>query len=191
MSRPIILVLCLASVGGVLAGAVSDQAQVHQMAQAAQFDSPAYKIISDEDRANMQLAKNHIEAEFANFKNVDEVFKFLDMVKLLVQKHPKNIAFAQGDLKDLHKFLSQEMVTRLIRVDTLPFEMPLNDDNKMSLANRAVQEDELLRKLFGGPLRTLDDERQREKLRPTGDGSHRDGNFFANFWCRLSGNCSN
>jgi hypothetical protein len=188
ISAALLLALGVASLGGALAGAVAEQSAAVQHMN-AQFESPAYRVISDEDRALMQQVKNQIEDDFSSFKDVDEVHKFLDKVKLLVQKHPKNVAFAQGDLKELHKFLSQEMVTKLIRVDTMPFEMPISDE-RMVFAQRAVDEDELTRKLFGGPLRSLAEAKRQHHSR-TEDGNHRDGNFFSNFWCKISGNCSN
>lgn len=184
----LLLVLCLASLGGALAGAVADQTTVQHMG--AQFESPAYRVISDEDRMNMQYVKTQIEEGFSGFKDISQVHDFLDKVKLLVQKHPKNVAFAQGDLKELHKFLSQEMVTKLIRVDTTPFELPISEE-KMVFAQRAVDEDDLIGKLFGGPLRSLVEAKQRQMTTRTDDGNHRDGNFFSNFWCKISGNCSN
>jgi len=156
---------------------------------AAIIDSPALRVISDEDATTMQNIKHHIENEFANFKSINEVHAFLDKAKLLVQKHPKNVAFAQGDLKDLYKFLSSEMVTKLIRVDTEPFVLPIADD-KMPLAQRAIDDDELTRKLFGGPLRSLI-EAKRQQISRTEEGNHKDGNFFSNFWCKISGGCSN
>lgn len=167
------------------AGAVVEQGT----ASLAAFDSPALKIISDEDQNSLQQIKYHIDQDFVNFRSINEVHAFLDKVKLLVQKHPKNVAFAQGDLKELLKFLSQEIVTRLIRVDTEPFIMPLSDD-KVPYAQRAVDEDELTRKLFGGPLRSFI-EAKRQQVSRNDDGNHKDGNFFANIWCKITGSCSN
>lgn len=154
---------------------------------AAVFDSPALKLVSDEDQQNMQQIKSQIANDYADLKSIKEVLAFLDDVKLLVQKHPKNVAFAQGDLKELLKFLTQETVTRLIRVDTDPFTLPISDD-RIPIAQRAVDEDELTRKLFGGPLHSLVEAKRQQTARA--DGNHKDGNFFANFWCKLSG-CNN
>lgn len=181
----------LAAAGSLVqAGAVASEAAANAASNlAAHFDSPALRIISDEDQAVMQHIKHQIDDDFANFKSINEVHNFLDKVKLLVQKHPKNVAFAQADLKDLQRFLSQEMVTRLIRVDTEPFIMPISDD-RMPLAQRAIDEDELTRKLFSGPLRSLI-EVKRQQVSRAEDGNHRDGNFFSNFWCKLSGSCPN
>mgnify|MGYP001019911256 CR=1 FL=1 len=153
------------------------------------LDSPALRMISDEDQANLQQIKYQIANEYSDFKTINEVHAFLDKVKLLVQKHPKNVAFAQGDLKELLKFLSQESVTRLIRVDTDPFIMPISDD-KIPIAQRAIDEDELTRKLFGAPMRSLM-EAKRQQVSRAEDGNHKDGNFFTNFWCKISGSCSN
>lgn len=155
----------------------------------ASLDSPALRMISDEDQQLMQSIKHHIGNEYSDFKTINEVHAFLDKVKLLVQKHPKNVAFAQADLRELLKFLSQESVARLIRVDTEPFVMPISDD-KIVYAQRAVDDDELTRKLFGGPLRSLIEARRQQVSRAE-DGNHKDGNFFANFWCKISGGCSN
>lgn len=152
-------------------------------------DSPALRIISDEDQQLMQSIKHHIAVDYSEFKTVNEVHAFLDKVKLLVQKHPKNVAFAQSDLRELFKFLSQESVARLIRVDTEPFVMPISDD-KIAYAQRALDDDELTRKLFSGPLRSLMEARRQQVSRAE-DGNHKDGNFFANFWCKISGGCSN
>lgn len=157
---------------------------------AANYDAQTLRMISDEDQANMQHIRHHIDEDFAKFKTVNEVHAFLDKVNLLAQKHPKNLAFAQGDLKDLHKFLTQEIVTKLIRVDAEPFVMPISDD-KMQIAQRAIDEDELTRKLFSGPLRSLI-EAKKQQVSRTETGNHGDGgNFFTNFWCKISGNCSN
>lgn len=153
----------------------------------AALDSPALRIISDQDEAELAQIKHQIANEYSDFKTIDEVLMFLDKVKLLVQKHPKNVAFAQGDLKELLKFLSQESVTKLIRVDTEPFILPISDE-KLLVAQRAIEEDELTRKLFGGPVRSLVETRRQQSLRPE-DGNHKDGNFFTNFWCKLSGGC--
>lgn len=159
-------------------------------ANLAHLDSPALKIISDEDSQNLQMIKLHIKNDFIEFKNINDVLAFLDKVKLLVQKHPTNVAFAKGDLKELLNFLSSEIVTRLIRVDTDPFIMPVGDD-KIPLALRAIEEDDLTRKLFGGPLRSLVEVRK-QQLSRTEEGNHeKDGtNFFTNFWCKISGGCS-
>lgn len=154
----------------------------------AVLDSPALKIVSDEDSQSMQQIKYHMDNEYAKFKNIDDVVNFLEKVRTLVQKHPKNTAFAQGDLKDLLKFLSQESVIRLIRVDTDPFyPIPFGED-KIALAQRALEEDELTRKLFEGPIRSLIEAR-RQQLSRAEDGNHKDGNFFTNFWCKISGGC--
>lgn len=174
------------TIGLVLSGAVQ---QEQHNSNLAIFESPALRMISDEDQANMQHIKHHIESDFSNFKTINEVHAFLDKVKLLIQKHPKNVAFAQADLKDLHKFLSQDIITRLIRVDAEPFIMPIGDD-RVAIAQRAVDDDELTRKLFGGPLRSMI-ETKRQQMNRTEDGNHKDGNFFTNFWCRISGGCSN
>lgn len=182
-----VVALQLTMVGLVLAGAVQqDNLAANNLAI---FDSVALKIISEDDQANMKHIKQQIEDDFAKFKTINEVHSFLDRVKTLVQKHPKNVAFAQDDLKELHKFLSQEDVTRLIRVDTEPFIMPISDD-RMPMAQRAVDEDELTRKLFGGPLRSLV-EAKKQQVSHHSDGNHKDGNFFSNFWCKISGGCSN
>lgn len=150
------------------------------------LDSPAYKLVSDEDSSTMQLIKYHIQNDFSEFKTIDEVVSFLEKVRVLVHKHPKNTAFAQGDLKDLFKFLSQETVAKLMRVDTEPFNpIPVGED-KMALAHRALEEDELVRKLFGVPIRSLVEARRQLSSR-TEDGDHKDGNFFTNFWCKISG----
>lgn len=153
------------------------------------LDSAQLKVVSDDDQKLMEIIKHHITRDFAEFKSFHEVFNFLDKVKLLVQKHPKNVAFAQGELRDLFKFLSQESVTKLARVDTEPFTMPITDD-KIPLAWHAIEEDELTGKLFSGPLRSLVEMRKQEltKLEPT---NHKDGNnFFTTFWCKISGGCS-
>lgn len=151
----------------------------------AALDSSAYKIVSDEDSQTMQLIKNQMNNDY-QFKSIDEVISFLEKVRILVQKHPKNIAFAQGDLKDLYKFLSQEIVTKLIRVDTDPFYPIPDGEDKMALANRALEEDDLVRKLFGVPFRSLVEARRRNSARAD-NGDHKDGNFFTNFWCKISG----
>lgn len=156
----------------------------------AALDSPALRIISDQDQADVQQIKYHIANEYSDFKTINEVIAFLDKVKLLVQKHPKNIAFAQGDLKEVLKFLSQETVTKLIRVDTDPFVMPISED-KIPLAQRAIDEDELTRKLFSGPVRSLVEVRRQQLSRGSEDSNHKDGNFFTNFWCKISGGCQN
>lgn len=155
---------------------------------ASTLDSPALKIISDDDFATMQQIKFHIQNDYSEFKNIDDVISFLEKVKLLVQKHPKNVAFAQNDLKELLKLLSQESVTKLIRFDTDPFHPTPIGDDKMALAQRALEEDELARKLFGGPIRSLVEAR-RQQLSRAEDGNHKDGNFFTNFWCKISGGC--
>lgn len=156
----------------------------------ALFESPNSRIVSDDDQASMQSIKHHIQNDFSEFKSIQEVHDFLDKVKLLVQKHPKNTAYAQGDRKELLKFLSQDIITKLIRVDTEPFIMPLSDD-KIPLAQKAVDEDELTRRLFGAPLRSWIEVRK-QQLSRTEDGNHeKDGtNFFTNFWCKISGSCS-
>lgn len=180
--------LLVASVSA--ASVVSDNQNSQQNAgNLAMLDSPALQVISDADKALMQEIKHHITVDFTEFKSINDVHMFLDNVKLLVQKHPKNVAFAQANLKELLKFLSQEIITKLIRVDTDPFVMPLTED-KFALAQRAVDEDELTRKLFGAPLRSLIEAR-RQQLSRTEDGNHKDGNFFSNFWCKLSGSCPN
>lgn len=155
----------------------------------ASLDSPAYRLVSDEDASTMQLIKYHIQNDFSEFKTIDEVVSFLEKVRSLVHKHPKNIAFAQGDLKDLFKFLSQEIIAKLIRVDTEQFyPIPVGED-KMALAHRALEEDELVRKLFGVPVRSLVEAR-RQQLSRAEDGNHKDGNIFTSFWCKISG-CNN
>lgn len=153
------------------------------------IDSSQYKVVSDEDQKLVETVKHHITTNFVDLKTFPEVFGFLEKVKLLVQKHPKNIAFAQGDLKELMKFLTQDMVTKLIRVDTEPFTLPLTDD-KIPLAWHAMEEDDLVKNLFGVPLRLVVEQRKLEltKSEPT---NHKDNNnFFANFWCKISGGCS-
>lgn len=173
------LTLAMLCVGCVRAGGPSD----------AQFDHQALKMISDEDMANMRHIVHHMDKDYSEFKSVDEVHMFLDKVKLLVQKHPKNVAFASGDLKALFKLLSEERTTKLIRVDTEPFVMPITDE-RMQIAQRAIESDELTRKLFGGPVRALVEARRQHLSRAEG-GDHKDGNFFTNFWCKISGGCSN
>lgn len=173
----------------VSASALQSQQDSAMANLASVIDSPALRVISDEDATTMQHIKYHIGNEFANFKSINEVHAFLDKAKLLVQKHPKNVAFAQGDLKDLYKFLNSEIVTKLIRVDTDPFILPIADD-KIPFAQRAIDDDELTRKLFGGPLRSLI-EAKRQQLSRSEEGNHKDGNFFSNFWCKISGGCSN
>lgn len=189
--RTIILALAGLTINAMLAStsAVHSPTDSAMTNLASVIDNPNLRVISDEDSTTMQNIKYHIENEFSNFKTINEVHAFLDKAKLLVQKHPKNVAFAQGDLKDLYKFLSSEMVTRLIRVDTDPFILPIADD-KMPLAQRAIDDDELTRKLFGGSLRSLIEAKKQQMTR-TEEGSHRDGNFFSNFWCKISGGCSN
>lgn len=167
----------------VFAGSIGDTSGAHLAA----LDSPSLRVVSDEDQAIMSHIKYQIANDYSDFKTIDEVHAFLEKVRLLVQKHQKNTAFAQGDLKELLKFLSQEIVTRLIRVDTEPFIMPISDD-KLPFAQRAIDEDELTRKLFGGPLRSLV-EAKRQQISRGEDGNHRDGNFFANIWCKISGGC--
>ena len=152
------------------------------------LDSPSLRIISDDDKANMEQVKYHIANEYADFKNIDEVLAFLGKVQILVQKHPRNIAFAQGELKEMHKFLSQESVTKLLRVDTDLFHpVPMGDD-RVALAQRAIEEDDLTRKLFGGPMRSLVESRK-QQVSKADEGNHKDGNFFANVWCKISGGC--
>lgn len=156
---------------------------------ALKLESAQLRVVSDDDQKLMEIIKHHISRDYADFKSFNEVFSFLDKVKLLVQKHPKNVAFAQGDLRDLFKFLSQESVTKLARVDIEPFAMPITDD-KIPLAWHAIEEDELTGKLFSGPLRVLVEVRKQEltKLEPA---NHKDGNnFFTTFWCKISGGCS-
>lgn len=150
-------------------------------------DSQALKLLSSEDQANMEVIKFHIGKDYSDFKSIQEVVNFLEKVSLLVQKHPKNLAFAKGDLKEMHKFLSQESIARLIRVDTEPFH-PVPVGEKMLVAQRAMEEDELTRKLFGGPMRSLEESRKQQVIR-TEDGNHKDGNFFTSFWCKISGGC--
>lgn len=188
----VVVVLALAMPQQVQAGAVSSSSEQQHSpinSLAALLDSPNLRIISDEDESLMQIIKRQIDDEFSSFKSINDVHSFLDKVKLLVQKHPKNVAFAQGDLKDLQKFLTQEIVTKLIRVDADPFSMPISDE-KMPIAQRALEEDELTRKLFSGPLRSLI-EAKRQQVSRAEDGNHRDGNFFSNFWCKISGSCPN
>lgn len=157
--------------------------------QSGMFESANLQVISDEDQASMQHIKHQIANDFAHFKNINDVHVFLDKVKLLVQKHPKNVAFAQGDLKELLKFLSQESITRLVRLDSEPFVLPLSDE-RLALAQRALDDDELSRKLFSAPLRSLLEARKQQVNRSE-DGNHKDGNFFTSFWCKISGGCSN
>lgn len=154
----------------------------------AHLDSPALRVISDEDKSNLQTIKHHIQKDYTEFKSINEVHAFLDKVKLLVQKHPKNVAFAQDELKELLKFLSQETVTQLIRIDTDPFVMPI-DDSRLKVAQDAVSEDELTGKLFGYPLRSLIESRKQHNRHD--EGNHKDGNFFSNFWCKMTNTCNN
>lgn len=147
------------------------------------------RVISDQDQQDLQQVKYHVASEYAEFKNIPEVLNFIEKVRVLLQKYPRNVAFAQGELKDLLKFLSQESVHKINRLDDGPFIMPISDD-RIPLAQRAVEEDEMTRKLFSGPLRSLVEARRQQNARAE-DGNHKDGNFFANFWCKLSGNCSN
>lgn len=177
------LLLAIATIGAFAAP------EVHSGSSFAALDSPALRMISDDDQATLQQIKYHISNDYSEFKQINEVHAFLDKVKLLVQKHPKNVAFAQGDLKELFKFLSQESVTKLIRVDTDPFIMPIGDD-KIPFALRAIDEDELTRKLFGAPMRSLV-EAKKQQLNRHDDGNHKDGNFFTSFWCKISGGCNN
>lgn len=158
-------------------------------APAAAAASGDLKVISDQDQQDMQQVKYHIANEYSEFKNIPEVLNFIEKVRLLLQKYPRNNFFAQGELKELLKFLSQESVHRVNRLDDGPFTMPISDD-RIPLAQRAVEEDELTRKLFAGPLRSLIEARRQQNARAE-DGNHKDGNFFANFWCKLSGNCPN
>lgn len=181
----IFLVAITTAVGLVRAGAIaSEQHNVNQ----PNLDSPALRVISDDDQATMQSIKHHIEYDFADFKTLEEVHSFIDKLRNLVQKHPVNIALAKGDLKDLHKFLSQEVVAKLYRIDTEPFKLPLGDD-RIPYAQMALDDDDLTRKLFGGPLRSLV-EMRRQQVSRAENGNHKDGNFFTNFWCKISG-CSN
>lgn len=174
---------------GALVHAAPSELQAGSASALAALDlSPALRIISDEDQRSLQQIREHISNGYSEFKQINEVHAFLDKVKLLVQKHPKNTAFAQADLKELLQFLSTETVTKLIRVDTDPFIMPITDD-KIPFAQRAIDEDDLSRKLFGGPLRSLVEMRKQQLSRPE-DGNHKDGNFFQNFWCKLTG-CNN
>lgn len=153
------------------------------------YDSPALRLVSDEDQANMQQIKNQIANDFTDLKSIKDVIAFLDDVKLLVQKHPKNVAFAQGELKELFRFLSQEIVTRLIRVDTDPFAAPLTDE-RLPLAQRAVEEDELTRKLFSAPLQSHIEAKRQQTARAA--GNYKDGNFFSSLWCKITNSaCSN
>ena len=182
MKFTLINLLGLGLLGFVSAGALQEQNAI------AMLDGPAFRLVSDEDQMLMKQVKHHIEEDFVSFKNINDVHIYLDKVKLLFQKHPKNVAFAQGDLKELHSFLSKEIVNKLYRVDAEPFVMPIGDET-LPLAQRAVENDELVRKLFGGPLRSLI-ESKRQNLAGKEEGSHKDGNFFTNFWCKIS-NCSN
>lgn len=189
MNLTLLVILGLAASQLASAGAVHSQPDSGVSNFASIIESPALRVISDEDSRSMQTIKYQIENEFADFKTINEVHSFLDKVKLLVQKHPKNLAFAQGDVKELHKFLSSEMVTRLIRVDSELFVLPIADD-RMPLVQRAIDEDELIRKLFGGPYRSLVEAKLQQRTRNE-EGNHKDGNFFSNFWCKISGGCSN
>lgn len=189
-TRHYLVSLLVGLVCGFVTSGCANASQVPQVNQLlGQLDSPQYRMVSDEDQANMAHIKNQISNDYADFKSIDEVHSFLEKVRLLVQKHPRNIAFAQGDLKDLHKFLSQEIVVKLIRVDNEIFNMPITDD-RLQLAQRAVDDDDLIRKLFGGPLRSLVEAKRNQMTRGE-DGNHKDGNFFTSFWCKISGGCQN
>lgn len=170
----------------VAAASLPEGASAAVAAERGPFDSAGLRVISDADAADLANIKYHIANDYSEFKTVDEAIAFLDKVKLLVQKHPKNVAFAQDELKDLFKFLSQEIVTKLIRLDTDPFILPISDE-RLALAQRALEEDELTRKLFSAPVRSLVE--ARKQPRPDDGGNHKDGNFFTNFWCKLSGGC--
>lgn len=184
-SRNLVSLTLLAQLGLLVASAASTSDSAGSLVP---FDSPSLRMISDEDQSNMQQIKYHIANEYSDFKNIDEVISFLEKVRVLVQKHPKNLAFAQGDLKELLKFLSQESVTKLIRVDTEWFHPTPVDVDRLAVAQRAIEEDELTRKLFGAPVRSLVEAR-RQQLSRAEDGNHKDGNFFTNFWCKISGGC--
>jgi hypothetical protein len=200
VSVALLLALGVASLGSALAGAVAEEPAV-----AGQLDSAGDRglVVSDEDRATMQRVKSLLETNFSapSFKELDEVHKFLGQVRLLAHRHPKNVAFARAELKELHQLLSQEPVTRLVRLDASPFEAPVSSDERLALAQRAADEDELTGKLFGGPLRSLAEEAERRRRRQqqqqhartedAAGGQHRDGNFFVNLWCKISGECPN
>lgn len=180
-----LLVVCLATGSLVLADSVSEQG-----ASGATPEAGAKIIISDEDQSSMNYIKNEISHNYQDFNNINEVHSFLDKVKLLVQKHPKNVAFAQGNVKELFKLLSSEEVTRLVRLDTDQFVMPLPEE-RVAVAQRAIEEDELTRKLFGRPLTSLIENRKQASARPD-DQSHKpEGSFFSTMWCKISGSCNN
>lgn len=163
--------------------------RVSSLSPAASGHHDQIKVMSEQDQQDLQQVKYHIANEYTEFKNIGEVLNFIEKVRVLLQKYPRNVAFAQGDLKELYKFLSQESVHKLNRLDDGPFQLPISDD-RIPLAQRAVEEDELTRKLFAGPLRSLVEARRQQNARAE-DGNHKDGNFFVNFWCKLSGNCPN
>lgn len=167
---------------------ISEGAVAALQSDGGPFDTPALRLVSDSDAADQSQIKHHIANDYSEFKTIDEVTSFLDKVKLLVQKHPKNVAFAKDDLKELLKFLSSEVVTKLIRVDTDQFVQPLSDD-KLLVAQRAIDEDELTRKLFGVAVRSVEEKRRTASARPEDGGNHKDGNFFTNIWCKVSGSC--
>lgn len=173
--------LFISAVSALLAAAFAASGSSHHKSP-----SQALSVISDEDQASVTQIKHHMTKDFSDLKSVDEVLSFLDKVKLLIQKHPKNVAFAQNDLKELHKFLSQDSIVKLARVDTEPFIAPISED-KIAVAQRAIEADELTGKLFSAPIRSLIDSRRQSANH---NGSHdKDSSFFSNFWCKLSGNC--
>lgn len=180
-----LLVVCLSTAAGIVLGDSVSEGN----GNAVVSDPIALRVISDEDKSSMEHIASEISRNYENFNTINDVHTFLDKVKLLVQKHPKNIAFAQGNLKELYKLLSSEEVTRLIRVDTDPFVIPIADE-RTPVALRAVEDDELTRKLFGRALRSLIENRKQSVSR-TDDGNHKDGNFFTSFWCKISGSCNN
>lgn len=155
----------------------------------AHLESSTLRMVSAEDRNNMEQIKYAISNDFSEFKTIQEVQSFLDTVRLLVQKHPKNTAFARDEQKELFKFLSQEIIGRLIRVDADPFIMPISDD-KIPLAQKAIDDDELTKKLFGAPLRSFIETKKQQLARSEDGKNVKDGNFFNNFWCKISGSCS-
>lgn len=182
------IVSALASLVAPILGSAVAQVNPDQMS-VGQFDLPTLKLVSDDDLQVMQEIRAHIDREFYPLKSVDEVHILLEKVKTLAQKHPKNVAFAGGDLRELHKFLSLEIVGRLVRVDADPFILPISDE-RMPLAKRAIEDDDLVKKLFSRPLSSLIESRK-QQLSRSDSSNHRDGNFFANFWCKISGTCSN
>lgn len=148
----------------------------------------AMSVVSDDDLASQKQIKYHIGNGFTSLKTIDEALSLLDKVRLLIQKHPKNVASASGNMRELHNFLSNETITKLARVDVDPFLPPLTDD-KIALAQHAVDEDELTRTIFGVPLRSVIESRKQSSK--SDSSQDKDSNFFQNFWCKLSGSCTN